>query len=220
METIELFSARICPYAHRCRLALLEKGLPFEVVEIDLKHKPAWFRQVNPDEAVPALRQGDFMLRESLVINEYVNDLAAEPPLLPETARHRAEARLWIDFADRRFVPLYYKMLKAQPEDERLRVQERLLEVLHILDGQLRGPASGGPYWFGSRVGLADIALYPWFERWPVLEYYRGLAFPGGLKNLAGWIETMQAREIVKSAGMPAEFYIAAYADYATRSSD
>ena len=54
---------------------------------------------VNPTGAVPALRQGDFLLRESLIINEYVNDLAAEPPLLPASPQQRAEARLWIDYA-------------------------------------------------------------------------------------------------------------------------
>jgi glutathione S-transferase len=218
MENIELFSSRICPFAHRCRLALLEKDLPFEVVEIDLRNKPAWYRKINPNEAVPALRQGDFVLWESLIINEYINELAAEPALLPDTVQRRAEARLWIDFAGTRFVPLFYRLLKEQEEDKRSTTQEKLLNVLRQLDEQLRGRRSGGPFWFGSRVGLADIALYPWFERWPVLEYYRGLPIPEEMKALSAWVEAMGAREAVQKAGMSAEFYIAAYAGYAMRS--
>ena len=68
----------------------------------------------------------------------------------------------------------------------------------------------------GNQVGLTDIACYPWFERWPVLEHYRGLAIPGDLKSLLSWIETMKDREAVKKGGQPAGFYIEAYEEYAS----
>ena len=58
MENIELFSARVCPFAHRSRLALMEKNLPFTLIDIDLRNKPDWYSQVNPAGTVPALRQG------------------------------------------------------------------------------------------------------------------------------------------------------------------
>ncbi len=215
METIELFSARVCPFAHRCRLALMEKGLPFEVIEIDLRNKPSWYRQVNPEEAVPALRQGQFMLRESLIINEYIDDLVGEPPLLPASPQGRAQARLWAEFANTRFVPLFYRLLKAQGEDDRLAARDNLLSVLSALDAELHHRLQDGGYWLGQNVGLTDIAFYPWFERWPVLEHYRGLLIPGELTSLLRWIETMREREVVKQAGQTAEFYIAGYEDYA-----
>ncbi|MGE4543168.1 MAG: glutathione S-transferase family protein [Pedobacter sp.] len=215
METVELFSARVCPFAHRCRLALMEKGLPFEVIEIDLRNKPAWYRQINPDEAVPALRQGHFMLRESLIINEYIDELVAEPPLLPASPQGRARARLWAEFANTRFVPLFYRLLKAQGEDERVAARDKLVCVLSVLNAELHRSQSDGGYWFGQNVGLTDIAFYPWFERWPVLEHYRGVRIPGELTSLLRWIETMQGREVVKKARQTAEFYIAGYEDYA-----
>lgn len=209
METIELFSARVCPFAHRCRLALMEKGLPFEVIEIDLRNKPSWYRQVNPEEAVPALRQGQFMLRESLIINEYIDDLVAEPALMPDTPQGRAQARLWANFASTRFVPLFYRLLKAQGEDDRLAARDNLLSVLSALDAELHHRLQDGGYWLGQNVALTDIAFYPWFERWPVLEHYRGLPIPGEMTSLLRWIETMREREVVKQAGQAAEFYIA-----------
>ena len=216
MKTIELFSARVCPFAHRCRLALMEKGLPFELVEIDLKNKPDWYQRVNPAETVPALRQGDFLLRESLIINEYIEELAHQPSLLPATAQKRAEARLWIDYASTRLVPVFYRLLKAQMENDRAAAREELLAVLATLDAELSRRRDHGPYWFGKQVGLTDIACYPWFERWPVLEHYRGLAIPGDLKSLLSWIETMKDREAVKKGGQPAGFYIEAYEEYAS----
>jgi len=218
MENIELFSARVCPFAHRSRLALMEKNLPFTLIEIDLRHKPDWYLQLNPAGAVPALRQGDFILRESTIINEYVNECCAEPILLPETAQQRGEARLWIDYAGSKLVPLFYRLLKAQEEEKQAAVAAELCKVLVVLDDELKRRKGKGSYWFGWQVGLTDIALYPWFERWAVLEHYRGLRIPDNLSSLLGWIETMQERDAVKLGGEPVDYYIGEYADYAARS--
>ncbi len=215
MEKIELFSARVCPFAHRSRLALMEKNLPFTLIEIDLRNKPDWYSQINPVGAVPALRQGDFMLRESLIISEYVNECCAEPPLLPVTAQQRAEARLWIDYAWSSLVPLFYRLLKAQQKVEQSNAASEMCRVLTVLDDELKRRAGEGPYWFGWQVGLTDLAFYPWFERWSVLEHYRGLKIPDHLDKLRGWIETMQGREAVKLGSEQAEYYISEYVDYA-----
>lgn len=216
MELIELFSARVCPFAHRSRLALMEKGIPFRLIEIDLRNKPPWYREVSPTGAVPALRQGDFLLRESLIINEYVDELAPDPPLLPPSAQLRAQARLWIDFSSSRFVPLFYRLLKAQAEDDRNAFGEEMLTVLASLDKELERRKGEGRYWFGWQVGLVDIAFYPWFERWAVLEHYRGVPIPGGMESLLGWIGAMQDRDAVQLGGEPAGYYIGEYKDYAS----
>lgn len=215
MENIELFSARVCPFAHRSRLALMEKNLPFTLIDIDLCNKPDWYLKINPAGAVPALRQGDFLLRESLIINEYINECCAEPPLLPATVQQRAEARLWIDYAGSSFVPLFYRLLKAQQEEEQGTVAAELCRVLEVLDGDLQRRKGQGPYWFGWQVGLTDIAFYPWFERWAVLEHYRGMRIPEHLDALLCWIETMQGRDAVGLGGESADYYIVEYADYA-----
>lgn len=216
MELIELFSARVCPFAHRSRLALMEKGIPFRLVEIDLRNKPSWYQEVSPAGAVPALRQGGFLLQESLVINEYVDELAPQPPLLPPSAQLRARARLWIDFSASRFVPLFYRLLKAQTEKERDGLRDDLQRVLALLDKELVRRKGEGPYWFGWQVGLVDIAFYPWFERWPVLEHYRQFPIPREFESLLGWIAAMQGRDAVQLGGEPAGFYIGEYEDYAS----
>ena len=58
-ESIQIYSATVCPYAHRSRLALLEKGIPFELIEIDLQNKPDNFTDISPYGKVPALKYGD-----------------------------------------------------------------------------------------------------------------------------------------------------------------
>ncbi|MEE4253942.1 MAG: glutathione S-transferase family protein [Desulfuromusa sp.] len=214
MNKIELFSSRVCPFAHRTRLALMEKNLPFTLIEIDLRNKPDWFKQVNPSGSVPALRQGEFLLNESLVINEYVNECCAEPPLLPDTAQKRAEARQWISFAGSNFVPAFYRLLKAQDEEKQSSAAAEMNRVLELLDNEFQRRKGDGPYWFGWQVGLVDIAFYPWFERWPLLEHHRGLKIPDHFHSLLRWIETMQGRDAVKLGGEPVDYYIGQYAAY------
>ncbi|SEA46356.1 glutathione S-transferase [Desulfuromusa kysingii] len=215
MNDIELFSARVCPFAHRSRLALMEKNLPFTLIEINLHNKPDWFLNMNPAGSVPALRQGDFVLHESLVINEYINECFSEIPLLPQSMQKRAEARQWISYAGASFVPAFYRTLKAQDEDRQERSIAEMYRVLETLDNELKRSKGEGPYWYGWQVGLTDIAFYPWFERWILLEHYRGLKIPDQLHSLLDWIAAMQGRDAVKLGGEPVDYYIGQYAAYA-----
>lgn len=57
MSEIQLYSTVLCRFAHRTRLALIEKGLPFKLVEIDLHNKPENFRDISPYGKVPVLKQ-------------------------------------------------------------------------------------------------------------------------------------------------------------------
>jgi glutathione S-transferase len=111
MPEVELISAEVCPFAQRTRLALMEKGVPFALTEIDLEAKPGWFLEVSPYDKVPVLRCDDQVVWESAVINEYIEEVFPEPALLPRDPYGRALARIWIDFANVTFVPLFYKLL-------------------------------------------------------------------------------------------------------------
>ena len=216
METIELFSAKICPFAHRCRLTLMEKHIQFELIEIDLRNKPSWYFKIHPDGAVPALRQGDFLLRESLVINEFLEELVRSPALLPSNVHKRAEARLWIDIAGAQFLPLFYRLLREKDPIPKKNLVNEMHALLEMFEGQLIKDQSG-PFWFGSMLTLTDIAIYPWFERWPVLEHYCGLRIPGKLSRLLRWVEAVRVRPAAQKGSQSASFYIDAYAEYVSR---
>lgn len=214
MEDIKLYSSKVCPFAHRSRLALAEKQLEYILIEIDLRNKPSWYREINPLEAVPALVHGEFIVTESLVINEYINELSNAPFLLPKTSQGRALARRCIVSADATLVPSFYRLLKAQTEEDRVKAGDRMLDALCQINEDLE--KSSGPYLFGSAVTLADIAIFPWFERWQVLEHYRGLEIPEAMTALFEWLEAMQERESVKSNKAERDYYITEYADYAS----
>jgi glutathione S-transferase len=215
MAQLTVFSARACPFAHRTRLALGEKRLEFELVEIDLQNKPTWFNSVSVYGKVPALQHDGHRIVESAIVNEYLEEVFPEPALLPKSPAARAVARIWIDFANTRFVPAWGTVLRGATEQDRdtgRRELEAALEHVEIAGlGQL---SSGGPFWFGPELSLVDVAFYPWFERWAALEHYRGVAVPAKLERLAKWRLAMSERPSVKDIENPTSFYVERYAKF------
>ena len=119
MAQIELYSATSCPYAQRTRLLLSETGVPHTLHEVDLDDKPAWFDRISPYSKVPVLKRGNVVIWESSIINEYIEELFPDPPLMPLDPGRRAHARFRIDFCNVRFTPTWYKLLLAQDAHDR-----------------------------------------------------------------------------------------------------
>ena len=93
---ITLYDADRCPYCARVRIVLAEKGIEYETVAIDLSDRPAWLYEKNPLGKVPVLEEDAFVLPESAVIMEYLEERYPEPALLPADPAARALARLRI----------------------------------------------------------------------------------------------------------------------------
>src|SRR6201995_1115806 len=71
-EKLTLISHKLCPYVQRAVIALNEKGVPFERVDIDLANKPDWFLKLSPLGKTPVLVVGEHAIFESAVILEYL----------------------------------------------------------------------------------------------------------------------------------------------------
>ncbi len=89
-------------------LGLLEKGLDFESHRLNSRewehHDPAFLR-LSPDGMVPVLVHDGRVVRESTVINEYLEDAFDGPALRPDDAWLRAEMRVLTKFVDEYFCP-------------------------------------------------------------------------------------------------------------------
>jgi len=219
MSEITLFSARACPFAHRSRLALAEKRLDFELVEIDLQNKPAWFNTVSNYGKVPALQHGQERIIESAIVNEYLDEVFPEPALLPKDPGTRATARIWIDYANTRFVPAWGALLRGKTDAERETARSALLESLAYVETHGLEKSSGdGPYWFGENPGLVDLTFYPWFERWAALEHYRGALPIVKFERLRRWRDALAARPSVQAIQNPTPYYVERYARHAAPS--
>ena len=152
---ITLYDADRCPYCARTRIVLAEKGIGYETVVVDLDDRPRWIYEKNPTGRVPVLEEDTFVLPESAVINEYLNERYPDPPLLPEDPGERALARVLIFRFDDLSRPYY--ALRRGEDGARLRLDAQLARLDELLDAQA--------YLTGREFGLADIAYVPWVLR-------------------------------------------------------
>ncbi|MFW9260707.1 glutathione S-transferase family protein [Nostoc sp. CALU 546] len=217
MAEIKIYSAVVCPYAHRSRLVLQEKGIEFDLIEINLQNKPEGFTDISPYGKVPALVHNNHRVWESAVINEYLNEVFPNPPLLPSSSIAKAQARIWIDFANTRFVPAFSTLLRSPDIQQQEAAKQELYKHLEFIENEAFGKLSGdGPYWFGESVSLVDFTFYPWFERWAALKHHRGFALPEEFTRLRQWKKALKQRDSVVAIANSKEFYIERYARFAT----
>src|SRR5262249_6572977 len=111
---ITLYDADRCPYCARARITLAEKGVEYETVTIDLADRPDWIYEKNPLGKVPVLEEGAFVLPESDVIMEYLEDRYPEPALLPPDPAQRALVRLQIMRFDNNLGDAYYAFRRGE----------------------------------------------------------------------------------------------------------
>jgi glutathione S-transferase len=180
---LTLYDAERCPYVGRVRIVLAEKRIPYESVWIDLDDKPVWLYEKNPAGRVPVLEEGAFVLAESAVIMEYLEERFPEPALLPADPAERGLARMRIWRHDD-FSRPYYATRRGD-EGARERLDAALRELDSVLEAQ--------PYLTGREFGLADIAYVPWIFRGQVSFGLDVEPFP----SVAAWLDRLLERESV-----------------------
>jgi glutathione S-transferase len=180
---ITLYDADRCPYCARVRIVLAEKAIEYETVEIDLDDRPAWIYEKNPLGKVPVLEEDAFLLPESAVIGEYLEERYLEPPLWPADPGERALGRLLVFRFDELSKP-YYALRRGEDG-----ARERLDRALATLDALLEAQ----PFLSGREYGLADIAYVPWILRARDRMGVELDRFPA----LSGWSERLAERPAV-----------------------
>ncbi len=205
---LKLYTAQVCPFAHRCRLALSFGHLESERVEIDLAEIPDWYRRLSPNEKVPLLEHDGHRIWESAIINEYLSDVYSDRGLLPDDPLLRVKFRLAVDWAGNAVIPTFYQVLRNEQADAAERLHKAIADMPQWMSLE-------GPFWLGDQPSLADAAIYPWFERWNVLEHYRAFQAEWPARVQA-WLDAMRQHELViQEAGDP-QRYVKAYARYTT----
>ncbi len=178
-----LFTAERCPFAARVRIALAEKALDYDAVEIDLGDRPAWLYEKNPAGKVPVYEEeGGLVLPESWVIMEYLEERYPEPALWPADPAERALGRLWLDRFDDRLGDAYYALRRGEGLEQ---LDAKLAELDRALEAQ--------PYLAGRDYGLADIGYAPWILRARDMLDVDLERFT----DLADWLERLLARPAV-----------------------
>jgi glutathione S-transferase len=214
MQNLKLYTFKLCPFAHRVRIALAEKKLKAEHIEIDLKNKPADFLEISPTGRVPLLMHNGFKLWESAVILEYLDEAFPLIPLMPKDAKDRAIARLWIDFANSRLYAATHQLIFSKDEATRSRLVSEMIEGVRYLERQCSGKQNDGPYLLGRIFTLADVALFPWFEQVATLERFSAFKMPRECSAVLKWRDTVAMRPAVLACARSDDFYAEGYQSY------
>lgn len=215
MCKLRLIQSEVCPYAQRAHMCLLEKAADFDVVEVDLADKPDWFEKISPYSKVPVLQHGQLIVYESTIINEYLEEVIPQPMLMPKQPADRAVARIWIDFDNVKFVPLFYRVLLEQDSAKQQDLVDQIVDHFECFERDGLADDRDGPYWFGKDVSLVDIAIYPHFERLGVLQAYRKIEIPAACTKLREWHAAMRERASSKHTAHDDAYHIKAYKKYA-----
>ncbi len=191
--SLKLVSHKLCPYVQRAVIALGEKGVPFERIDVDLTNKPDWFLRVSPLGKTPVLLVGDTAIFESAVILEYLEETQASP-LHPAGALARAQHRAWIEFGSAilsDIAGLYaapdeiaFKAKSAALRDKFLRVEQRL----------------NGPWFYGDRFIIFDEVFGPVFRNFDAFDRIGDFGILAGLPKVAVWRAALAARSSVQTA--------------------
>lgn len=198
LDKLIVYSYRRCPFAMRVRIALHEKGIPFEVIEEDLKSFSADLRKLHPEAKVPVLVHGTRVIYESAIITEYVDELpSSKAKLMPSDPGLRAEVRLWTYWCNTQFkleLDRFKYGTSRFSKNECEGVEERLVNLLKKLEAALKK----SNWLVGEQLSLAEINLFPFLRQLSRIE-----PTPSFLKefsNINRWRDEISKRESVTLA--------------------
>ena len=193
---IKLYTFPPSTNSRKVRIALLEKGLEFERINVDLtkrEQKNPDYLKIHPFGQVPALDDEGFVVYDSTVINEYLDDEYPYPPLMPRDSEGRARARMMEDFRDSHFNPYFVHIIQEsrKPETERdaQRIDNAKAEITKAFD-RTETELKGKDYLAGA-FSLADVAFMANIE---LLDRFGIPVDPVKYKGTVAWIARLKTR--------------------------
>jgi glutathione S-transferase len=182
-------------YSRRVRIALLEKKIPHELVEIDMvarQHRSPEYLALNPYGRVPTLEEDGFVLYESTAILEYLELTRPDPPLVPADPRGRALVGMHVKLCDiqlaRQSGTIIFpkRFLPKDRWDEKAMAQAKseIAKHLDVVATQL----GAKQYMVADRYSLVEVCYTPFVQFFPLMEVTPPPA-------VAAWIERMLSRD-------------------------
>jgi RNA polymerase-associated protein len=192
-----LYSGTTCPFSQRCRFVLFEKGMDFEIKDVDLFNKPEDFSVMNPYGQVPILAERELILYESNIINEYIDERFPHPQLMPADPVMRARARLFLfNFERELFVhvqTLENSKVQKAVDKAKVMIRDHLTQLAPML--------LKNKYMLNDDFSMLDVAIAPLLWR---LGHY-GIELPKSAAPLMKYAERIFSRPAYIEALTPSE---------------
>lgn len=192
---MNLYSGTTDPFSHRCRIVLYEKGMDFQVIDVDLFNKPEDIAVINPYNRVPVLVDRDLVLYEPNIINEYIDERFPHPQLMPADPIMRAKARQLLHSLEQELFSHIEALEKNAKgvEKNRSLVRDQLVQLAPMFVKQ--------KFMLGEEFSMLDVAIAPLLWR---LEHY-GIDLPKTAAPLAKYAERVFSRQGFIDALTPSE---------------
>ena len=191
-----LYSGTTDPFSQRCRFVLYEKGMDFQVIDVDVFNKPEDLAVMNPYNKVPVLVERDLILHEANIINEYIDERFPHPQLMPADPVMRARARLFLHrFEQELFchIPALESGVSKTVEKARQAVKANLTQIAPIFLKQ--------KFMLGDEFSMLDVAIAPLLWR---LDHY-GIQLDKDAAPLMKYAERLFSRPAYIEAMTPSE---------------
>ena len=194
----KIMGVNVSPFVRKVRLFMAEKGVDYELEQINPLSPPDGWRDINPLGKIPALLDGDKIVNDSSCICQYIERKKPAPPLFPASDDDYVHA-LWIEeFIDAGFVPvaggkvffplIVGPMMSKQPVDDAVKIEARQVvedefpRFWDYLDGDIKDK----DFFAGNALSIADLAVTSVHvnlrhagiavdaDRWPYLARFVG----------------------------------------------
>ncbi|MFM8546966.1 MAG: glutathione S-transferase N-terminal domain-containing protein [Betaproteobacteria bacterium] len=196
-----LYSGTTCPFSQRCRFVLFEKGMDFEIRDVDLYNKPEDISIMNPYGQVPILVERDLILYESNIINEYIDERFPHPQLMPADPVMRARARLFLFNFERELFVHVQTLERRDGSKDAAKAQDRARQQIRDRLTQLTPIFIKNKHMLGEDFSMLDVAIAPLLWR---LDHY-GIEMPKTAAPLLRYAERIFSRPAYIEALTPSE---------------
>jgi glutathione S-transferase len=218
MSRPTIYHIPVCPFCQRLDILLTLKGrrddVDFQVIDIT-RPRPDWLLQkTRGTTALPVLETADgHVIKESLVILQYLEDIYPERPVAQRAPWRRAVEGM-LTRMDTDFFSAGYAWVMNQDPARRDALRDAMLQQYAQLDDFLVAHAPAGPFLF-EEFGWAETVFTPFFQRFWFLEYYEGFALPDEARfaRVRAWVDACLAHPAAQQASK--EEIVKLYYDYA-----
>ncbi len=193
---LTLISHTLCPYVQRAAIALTEKGIAFERIDIDLANKPDWFLKISPLGKTPVLLVDGQAIFESAVICEYLEDVYT-PALHPTDPLQRAQHRAWMEFGSS-VLNQIAGFYSAADDASLYARRDDLCAKFVLLEAELTQRSPAGPYFAGAQFSLVDAVFGPVFRYFNVFEKIDSFEFFSHTPRVSAWRKQLATRASVR----------------------
>ena len=193
---MKLYSNSTDPFSHRCRIVLFEKGMDFEVIDVDLTNQSEDLSILSPYSNAPVLVERDLVLTDANIINEYIDERFPHPQLMPPDPVMRARARLFLkDFESELFIHMHDMDSSDQSKKIAARkiITETLIKLTPILTKQ--------PFLLHDEYSMLDVAIAPLLWR---LDHYE-IKLPNQSSSILKYADKLFKRPLFEEAMSPTE---------------